>query len=242
MILKISQKMYKHLPIFLFLNLYVSISAQSVSGMTGLISIPTAEISSDADVTFGVTYMPKEMTEYSHHVRDIISPHVTLGFLPFLEIGASLVRQLDYHGDSHNVDRILSLKLQVIKEDKYLPAFALGIHSVPSDTRDATHFQALYGVLTKNFHQTIIFDNISLTLGYGSDAIKAADHEFVGIFGGASFDFSLLTSNFSLLLENDAIRWNGGVRITLFNHIRLLAGLMEFRHFTGGVSVGWSLL
>jgi len=215
--------------------------------MSGLFNIPTADIVEDGEIRFGISYIDKGTMEYSNYERDVLAPYVHFGFLPFLEVGLKLTRRLERYEIGHNVDRVLSFKVKMVNEGSTLPAFAVGIHSIPSGTIDATHFQSLYIVATKNINEFLVFDNASFTLGYGSDAIKAADHQFVGLFGGVAFDFDLssdfylLPSTFSILLEHDAERFNTGLRVTLFDHIKILAGLMEMKYLSGGVSVSLRL-
>ena len=39
------------------------------------------------------------------------------------------------------------------------------------------------------------------------------------------------------MFEYDADRFNGGVRLTLFDHINLLAGMIGFDSFSGGAGI-----
>lgn len=215
--------------------------------MSGLLNIPTAEIIGDGEISFGFSFITRQTMEYSNYEQDVIAPYIHLGFFPFMEIGVRLVRQLRKYEIGHNVDRVFSLKMRLFNEADVLPALAIGIHSIPSGTVEATHFQSLYIVSTKNFRNLLGLENVGITLGYGSDVIKAADHQFIGFFGGVAFDFDLssdfylLTSTLSILLEHDSERFNTGVRITLFDHVKILAGLMEMKYFSGGLSMSLQL-
>jgi hypothetical protein len=43
------------------------------------------------------------------------------------------------------------------------------------------------------------------------------------------------------MLEYDAERFNAGLRLNLFNHIHLLGGFIDLKHFSGGASVTFQL-
>ena len=220
-----------------------NIAGQSLTGVTGLFTIPTTEIINEGKVSFGSFFLPKNFmngTEGNRYNGLVIMGSV--GFFQNLEMGLRITHILEKE-NNYLGDRMVFVKYRVINENSLLPGIALGVHDFmgPGGGIKAQHFNSLYIVSSKTINDILFLSSLQVTLGYGTDIIDAGGYQFIGLFGGASFNFSLLTSDFSLLLENDAIRWNGGIRITLFDHIKLLAGLMEFKHFTGGVSFNWKL-
>ena len=78
---------------------------------------------------------------------------------------------------------------------------------------------------------------MEFTLGYGSDVMEAAGHQFIGLFGGVS---ASVEDWLEILLEYDAERMNSGVKIKWW-HFRLLAGFLDNKDFTGGVAVNIQL-
>ena len=87
----------------------------------------------------------------------------------------------------------------------------------------AQQFNASYLVATKRLN---LFNslNVDLHLGYGVDWVASAQHQFVGFFGGAEL---FAPSFFSLILEYDAKKVNGGIRLNLFKHFKCTVALLE---------------
>lgn len=211
--------------------------SQSLSGISGLFSIPIASIEQDGKFVTGVNYINRNYLEYGHGKKDIMNVYVFMSYLPFLEIGFKATRQLNYEGSHHTVDRMFNLKVRVVNEKKYLPSIAIGFNNPYSTETDANHFNSSFLVLTKSFFIINSTQSFSITIGYGTDIIKAADYQFIGLFGGISYKpFNFLEG----IIEYDAERFNTAVRLTLLNHIKILAGLMGMKDFSGGI--GFSIL
>ncbi len=229
----------KIIKILLFiLTSFLSTNAQSLSGLSGLFNIPTADLIGDTNINIGANYLERNHLKYGGGKKDVIAPFVTIGFLPFLEVSIRITRQLNYVGESHVMDRMFSGKLKFIEEGRYLPSITLGLHNPYSTDPGAKHFTSTYIVLSKNLYFDSFFNNMHFTLGYGSDIIKAADYQYIGLFGGMSLKvFDLI----ELIGEYDAERFNTGIRLTLFNHIKLLGGFMDLKHFSGGAAFSFVL-
>ncbi|AFN75897.1 hypothetical protein MROS_2667 [Melioribacter roseus P3M-2] len=210
--------------------------SQSLTGMNGLLSIPVPYIGEDAKVTSGVNFIDRKYTDYSQGKRDLLNIFVSINYLPFVELGVRATRQLNYQGNSHTVDRMFNIKIQLIEEDKYLPALSVGFNNPYSSVQSANHFNSTFIVVAKQIRTSL--GQVSAVLGYGKDIIKAADYQFIGLFGGISYkpyDFV------EFIVENDAERFNGALRIHFFKHIHLLAGMMNFKDFSGGISFSFAL-
>ncbi len=216
----------------------VNITSQSLSGLSGLLNIPTAEITSDGRINIGANYLERNHLKYAGGKKDVIAPFVTIGFLPFLEVSIRITRQLNYSGESHVMDRMFSCKIKFINEDNFLPVVALGLHNPYSTDPRAKHFTATYFVLSKNIEINSFINKFHVTLGYGSEIIEAEDYQYVGLFGGVSLT---IFKSIEIMGEYDAERFNAGFRFTLFNHIKLLGGVMDFKHFSGGAAVSFVL-
>ena len=227
-----------------FLFPFSLIPAQTLTGPTGLFTIPNAEVINDGQISFGINLLPKKYLEYSNYNYDAGTFAVNVGYLPFLELTFRATRQLNLPSyNNHVMDRYIGVKVRVLEQDELLPSISLGVNNPINTGESARHFNATYIVFTKTypFNEAI---EIESTLGYGSDIIKAVDYQFVGIFGGISLNFNtsqFLNSRISLMAEYDAERFNSGIRLTLFNHINILAGLMGMDSFSGGVSTMWEL-
>jgi hypothetical protein len=133
-------------------------------------------------------------------------------------------------------DRTISFKIQALSENKHFVNLAVGIYNIGSSVGNpgTIHNHAGYIVVSKS----IVNNNFNFILGYGAKLFKAADYQFIGLFGGVSYrpyDF------IELIVENDAERFNGAIRMRFFKHIRLLAGMMNFKDFSGGISFSFAL-
>lgn len=216
-------------------------SAQSLTGTSGLITIPTAEILKDGEVSFGANFMHKEYFTYGFNKYHGLANFATVGYLPFLEISLRLTRKLDYPEPQAIGDRMISVRLRPLKESRFFPALALGAHDFARVTGTAiptNHFNALYLSASKGFGLRPVIDRIEFHLGYGTDRIEARDHQFVGPFGGISISPRPFIR---LMLEHDAEKLNCGLRISILDHIDLLAALIDFKVISGGTSFRFRL-
>jgi hypothetical protein len=227
--------------VILFANIS---SGQSLSGLTGLFRIPTAEISYDGALTAGTTFYNKKYQGYSKFQDHVFGAYITLGFIPRTEVSIRITRMIDSDYTSHVMDRILSAKLILIKEGVFIPNLTLGLQNPYSTLVAANHFNSTFLVASKNITIGSFLKNLSLTAGYGSDIIKAADYEFIGAFGGMELTFNLqkyLRTDLSLIIEHDAERLNGALKIKLFDTIQIMGGLQGFDAFSGNLAFSFTL-
>ena len=223
---------------------YLRVNAQSLTGTSGLLTIPTGNIINDGEVYIGVSYLPEvELTRYNFN-HSSLTPFISIGFLPFLEISVRSTYPVDGFEYSATGDRMPSLRIKVLSEKELWPAVAIGVHDffgVFGGT-DAVHFNSLYIVTSKMFVQnrTIGF---AATIGYGSEIIKANGHQFVGLFGGleATISFAKNYFDMSLITEYDGKKFNTGSRIKLLNHINILFGLFDLKYGSGGLSFSYNM-
>lgn len=203
-------------------------NAGSLTGSTGLISIPTAEMAKDRELSFGLSWLDKEyLSLYSGQYNTIVA-YVTLGYLPFLEISPRLTRwtttrQIPYIGIG---DRMVGIKLRLFSENTFFPSVVLGMN----DPLGNSFYNASYIVTSKSFKISPI--EMDFHLGYGVDWIEAIRHQFVGLFGG----ISLSPMEFlAIMMENDGEKFNLGIKISLFHRMEFLLALMDFTIFSGGM-------
>lgn len=230
---------YKLLFLSLVFIFAAKTSAQSLTGMNGLLSIPTGELNADKAIVIGTNYFDKNFLDYTKEEHSAFAVYATYMFLPFLELGIRVTRIPNLpEGSQHNVDRMFSFRVQCLKQDTYLPSVSVGADNPFSTKEGANHFNSLYIASTKTFLLDSFIRSVSLTAGYGSDIISASDYEFVGIFGGVSFH----VMNFlKLITEYDAKTVNGGFEVLLFNHVHLLACWKDYKYFNGGLGLEFNL-
>lgn len=226
----------------LFLLPFSLINSQTLEGTTGLFFIPTAEMQKDGTVLIGASFVNKELVSFSGYQQNAFTPYLTLTFLPFAEISIKITRYVDEGvGDQALGDRTFSGRIRLIEEKEIVPAVVFGFHDLLAvfGGSEAIRNNALYLVGSKNilFNSKLI-NSISFHTGYGLAVIKAQHHNFVGIFGGINIK---ILNALELMTEYDAERFNTGFRITLFNHLKFLAGFLDMKHFSGGAGFSFQL-
>lgn len=235
--------MTKYILLFVFfLNLFFFDSySQSLSGGTGLVTIPTAFVPVDGEITLGAFYTDKKYLDYSDRAYNCLTSYVNFTFLPFLEVNLRIVRKLGFPSDQdYTVDRVPSIRLHLLKESAYLPAVCFGLHDVGAafGGTEAIHFNSTYLVASKSFEFNGFINKVDLHAGYSSNLLSAKDYQFLGFFAGTS---CTLKKCLKLMLEFDSRRLNVGTQLLLFKHIYLSAGLLRFDSFSGGVGCKFTL-
>jgi len=210
---------------------------QTLEGTTGLFFIPTAEMQRDGQLSIGTNFVNRELISFGGFAEDAFTPFITFTYLPSVEFSLRITRLIKSRVTTQGIgDRTLSVRIRFIEEGEVLPAFAFGLHDALAvfGGSGAIHNNALYIVSSKNISlHSFLIESISLHAGYGSDAIKADTHNFVGLFGGLSLH---LLNHFELMTEYDGKRANCGLRIKYFDHLSLLGGFIGYKYFSGGAS------
>ncbi len=221
----------------LFLLIAFNCAAQTLTGTSGLFKIPTADMQKDGSITVGFASSDKKHEAYTNYQYNVLSGYVSFNYFPFLEVCGRLNRRLDdieKTASEYVFDRVPIMRIRILKEKDLRPAVVIGAHDFTTAMggTGAIHYNSLYCVATKHFK---IFNqqDVGLHLGYGSDVIEAADHEFIGIFGGISYNpYKYL----SLSLEYDAKHVNSGIKLTAFKHLTLIVGTVGFDSFSFGIN------
>lgn len=214
--------------------------SQALTGTSGNYNIPTAEIFEDKTMFIGTNLLNKEYKKWGstdYHAMDFF---ITTTYFPFFEVSIRFTRMIDMPSsayESTNGDRMASARIRLLKEQRYLPAVLVGFQNffTTLESGDASHFNSTYFVATKNFKINKVLKNINLTAGYGSDMLKSADYQFIGLFGGVKLIPQYLDF-LELMFEYDAEKWNAGVRVTILKHLIVLAGYEGLDAFSGGLS------
>ncbi len=219
---------------FLLIAVFISGSeAQSLTGITGLLNAPSAIMQKDGTFYMGANYLNRNyISAYGNGKYNCLIYYFDLTFLPFLEINFRNTRQLHNPDHSHTVDRMLSARVQVLKERKYWPSIVLGANDLFTGALEGNqYFGALYAVTTKNF--LVKKNEIGVTLGYAYPLFK--NSQFVGVFGGVSFSPSFLRQ-LTLMAEYDSRNFNLGGSVLFFKHLYLFALLQGMESVSGGAA------
>ena len=210
------------------LVLPTAIRAQSLSGTTGLATIPTARMQEDGTMSFGTSYFDKKDQQYFEGTKNYAVAYVSLTFLPFLELVYRVNKPLYYHVHNYTVDQSPMARLRLLKERKYLPAIVVGVHDLASTASWSTvHFNATYVVFSKKI------DDFDLHLGYAPRIMKALYYQLDGPFGGVAY--SPLTS-FHLYAEYDSRYVNAGFQYLFLNHFSISLAALNFNSYAAGIN------
>lgn len=204
--------------------------AQSLTGPTGLVTIPTAPMPADGDVTVGLNLVDARFHRYDSPERkghDALVQYASVGFLPFVEVGMRLTRVLDVPRQALG-DRFVSVRVRLLEERPRVPAVVVGVH----DLLGTRIFHAEYVAASKTLAAGPLGD-AGLHVGYGGDwlSIPSDGRQFVGLFGGVSLT---PRPGVTLLAEHDAERMNAGLRLRV-RRLSLLAALLDLDTFSGGL-------
>jgi len=218
---------FKLLIIF-FSLIVINLRAQSLTGITGMLNVPTAELLEDGEISFGASYLNKKYLPATFTNDDGLAYYVTVGFLPFAELSIRFTKRMapiDALGD-----KMFSFRIRLVQEKEVIPSILIGIHDPFHSTEKITNkFSALYLATTKNIPLGKLFNNFKISFGYGTEMINASSHQFKGFFGGISFEFIHLLE---LIGEYDSQIFNTGVKLNLFNPIKSINLPLRTKAFT----------
>lgn len=218
-------------------------SGISLSGTSGLIQIPTAEVIEDQQVAIGFGYVDRHAAYLATHLFHNYPFFIVLGYLPRLEFSAGVTfvpGQQSYDGTNTYKDGVISLQYLVLKEHGQLPAIAIGVRDIYSFILLNTS----YMVISK----TIVNQPQScwrLHIGYGSDLINRhlgvpkqdrdlpVGHTIVGLFGGLEISWK----NWLIyLVEYDSQKINAGFRFLFSQHLNFMLVRMDMEYWSANLN------
>ena len=207
--------------------------AQSLTGITGLLNAPSAEMQKDGTFYAGANYLNRNyVNAYGKGQYNCLIYYFDMTFLPFLEINFRNTRMLGNTDSSHTVDRMFSVKLRVLKERKYWPSIVIGANDILTQAlRGNQYFGALYIVGSKNF--LIRKNGLGFTFGYAYPVFR--NNQFAGFFGGVSFSPSFLRQ-LTVMAEYDSKSFNIGGSVLFFRHLYVFALLQGMKCVSGGIT------
>jgi hypothetical protein len=218
---------YLYCFVLAFLGGLSSCYGQSLSGNTGLATIPTARMQEDGSLSFGFSYFDKKHQQYFEGTKDFGAAYVNLTFLPFLEVVLRVNRPIPFHS-TYTVDRFPMVRLRVLNEKKYLPAVALGINDFASTSSWGTvHFNATYLVMSK---KVAAFD---FHLGYAPVIMKALYYQLDGLFGGIAYTPH---KSVNLFAEYDTRYVNAGLQYLFLKHFSISLATINFDSYAAGMN------
>jgi hypothetical protein len=228
----------------------LGLAETSLTGVTGLVNVPTARVIPDGKLAFGLGYIDNE---YSLRGPDYpqFDYYVTVGFLPFLE-GSLRITHFPGNSQPENYgsekDRMASVRLLLTGESQYSPSVLLGFHDIlgvyhktsSSDSLKNVNFNTTYIAISKSISLPFI-GSTSVHAGYASDLLmpNALSHSMLGFFAGAD---KKIGGSLTFMAEYDSKKYNMGLRLTpAKDRINLDIAFLGFKRISGGMAVSLDL-
>ncbi|MGH2569573.1 MAG: YjbH domain-containing protein, partial [bacterium] len=203
----------------------------SLHGMSGLVLTPTAEVTQDATVRLGYSFMDQKWVPHGRGEFDNEIYFLDFGFLPRVEatVRATVLpgSRLTRFDEAPIVDRMGSVRLQLLRPSR-VPALAVGI----DDVRGTRFYHSLYVVGTQRVAFDVARLDLRLSAGYGSRALEANNYLLDGVFGGLE---ARVFRTVSFVGDYDTEKWNAGVRLLLFRRISAHLAWLDLEIPAGGV-------
>ena len=245
------------LAFFLFCTCLVRLYAQQYTGLSGLIHVPAAEMNEAGEACIGVHFLNKHFTPdggfaYEDEKYNTLCYYLSITPFSWIELGytCTLIRKFNapntkYHG-AKTKDRYFSVKLNPLKERKWIPAVVIGCNDVSDsffffftdDNAVESYFGNYYIAVSKHFN--LMKEELGVHLTY-RHYIKNFNRKWNGVVGGITYRPSF-AKNFRAIVEYTGNDINIGVDCLLWRHLFLQASLQDGKHFTGGACFKINLL
>lgn len=235
------ERMKLYICIIILLSFQELLPAQTMLGMTGLLSVPSADMQKDKTVIFGTGFLNKEFTPPMFNYNTL-NYYLNITILPFLEVGYSctLFKATnefipEKKGRFVNQDRALSFRIRPVKEGKYIPAFVVGATDVTDNflTSNSTNsfYSGIYLATTKHIHvkKEIIGAHLAYTY------TRRADAGVEGLSLGFTYIPSF-ASDLNITTELTSKNINIGATYLLLKHLSIQCLLQRIQYFSGGVT------
>ena len=223
----------KHLVIFISIVSPSFSTAQSITGLSGLVSIPTAEINGDGRLTVGVSFLHKDYVKLYGENYHGLATYINFSFLPFMEFGLRLTRLIDYPDRQALGDRMPTIRVRLFEEGEIIPAVLFGAHDfIRTSENKSSYNTATYLVMTKNIELFSEDYMLKVILGHGLKLLESSGYQFEKLFYGVSLR---MLNHLELMIENDSRNTNAGVRLSIFN-LSATVGLMSLKNISGTIN------
>lgn len=241
------------LSVLLLCLAFVNAKSQEMIGLTGGFNIPTAEMKPSGTFVGGINYISEGMIvgENTSHHDDCWKMNYNTGlyYLNFtafswLEISfrqtmlrsqytqmGSLLNDYEYQ----RTDRSFSIRVQPLKESRFLPAIVIGTNDPWKDTGHNIYASA-YAVASKHFNFALSEWLISAGFAHSFNNAQTYD----GVFAGLKYTPDFYKDG-SIILEYDTKGLNLGIQMLLFHHLGLFAFTREFSNINGGIRYEYTI-
>lgn len=208
----------------------------SLTGNTGSLFTPSTNHNSDKVFNIGTSFLSENQAFHSNRNQETLYDRISfinIGFLPFLELSILLSHGAEVPGLG---DRSAFAKMRILKEKENLPSIAIGFHDFFGVNSLYNSSYIMIGK-TKKINQLILESNIGYGTGNISNREDVRGTYLTGIWGNLNATYKFYT----IALEYDADQFNTGLKFNYYNRINATIGLIDFQHFTAGLSMSFSL-
>lgn len=228
--------------------------AQQYNGTSGLIHVPTAEISHEGDVRFGAHFLNKAMTPdtgfiFNNEKYNTFDYYLSITPYRWIELSYTCTeRIITRPGTGDTVygakDRYFSVKVQPLREGKYHPAVAIGCNDVattafdPNNTSAQLYFTNYYIAATK--HLNFGGNELGMTLAY-RHYFRDYNGKWNGLVGGLTFRPSFFPQA-RAIVEYTGNEVQVGIDALLWQHVLIQASLKDFKYPNFGLCFQMNLL
>ena len=232
----------------------------NVSGKSGLIYIPTAEVQEDRTFSAGYAYNPKDYAFRFNKRNSESIAFVNLVFLPRFEVNINLLNPNGpiRFGDKGIGDRQIDLRYVVLTEKAKRPSVAV-ILSAPFGidnslitnavvaTKHLTITKSITAAVTVGMGSPYSFYRAGIRNEQNSDILSGFTltdkrdrpyYYLAGPIGGVKIDFA---RKGGVMIEWDSQHLNVGAYALLFKHWTVQAGLLNGDQLTMGTSCAFNV-
>lgn len=220
--------------------------AQQYIGFEGMIHVPTADMDTVGIARVGAHYLPKRMMPdkmlYDGEKFNSLTNYLSITPFKWIEVGYGYTlwkmhKNLDKKNKSgfYSKDRYFSVKLQLLKENKWWPSVAVGGNDVWGSSDDgksgSNYYRNSFASLSKHYS---FRDNIFGAHVTYRHWMRSYNHKWQGVVGGVTFQPSFYRP-LRTMVEWDGNEVNIGADCRLFKYLLIQCALIDFKNINGGL-------
>lgn len=207
-------------------RLAVAETALSRSGATGLIRMPSADITPEGRVR--ASSFSYDKSRDLDRLGNVTTYAASIGFLPHLEVGATV------GNDRQGRDITANAKVRIVAEKGSLPAIAIGVAEIKKTQSTSGNTGTVAPTLYVAASKHLFNQRVNATVGIQNQRRGLGTKPYGGLEIGVA-------KNVAAIVEHDSRNLNYGVRANLW-HDRVQVGAQHLEgRWTSAVSVQFGL-
>ena len=239
--------------LLLTLTLTLPVSAQQYLGMEGMIHVPTADMDTVGIARVGAHYIPKMMMPdrmlLDNEKFNSWTNYITLTPFRWIQVGYGYTLW-KFHKDKnpnnevgfYAKDRYFSVKLQLLREDRWWPSVAVGGNDVWGSSDEgksgSNYYRNYFAALSK--HVDLGAHRLGAHLTYRKWK-RDDNHKWQGLVGGITYNPAFY-SPLRLMCEWDGNEANIGADCRVFKYFLVQCAFNDLHRFNAGLCLYIPLL